>query len=270
MNSSLRWFSLITATGLTGCATGLPEQRSALPLPPMPIPAADDPTPEGLVAARLAVGRTRVASEDGTRGSAGAGLLGLEFEATGRTLGGGVALEVMASDDDLYEGGSSVDSSTAGVDLFPHFTIRPHGSRFRMPIRFGPVVQWTAVNVDDGTDDDTVHWYGVGARLEVEPEFDLIRRGKGQSLSIYGRGRIGGAWGQVSADTATDDRDYDTTSSHTGIEGGLRWEIGKLMVAGGYQYLRTTYFETDATDGFVFPETRFSFSGVFLSIGFRW
>ncbi|MBL8722801.1 MAG: hypothetical protein JNK49_02080 [Planctomycetes bacterium] len=286
MNPTLRWTLFASSSLLAGCATGLPDatRTLALPLPstgavpaasagagaPAAAPAADDAIPNGLVAARLAVGRTRVAAEDGTRGNANASMLGLDFEATGRTFGGGVSFEVLASDDDLYEQGSAVDSSTAGIDLFPHFTIRPNGKRFRLPIRLGPVVQWSAVNVDDGTDDDTVHWYGAGARVELEPEFDLIPRGGGQSLSIYGRGRLGGAFGQVSADTATDDRDYDTTSSHWGVEGGLRWEIGKLMVAGGYQYTHTTYGETDATDGFVFPETRFRFSGVFLSVGFRW
>lgn len=185
------------------------------------------------------------------------------FEATGKIMGGGLRFGAYSTDDDDFSGPTSQQRGD-GAHFFPHLTIRPGGSRFRVPIRIGPDIRANALENNFTQDVDFV---SIGGAIEVEPEFDIFRSDRA-ALSVYGRLHAGAGIAQIS----NDDSDFDTEATHLGAEFGVRLQLRKFLFSGGY-LMQSTEYDVGDPDGMVtFPygENTWSFEGLFLMIGVRW
>lgn len=257
--------------------------ESAVPVKAAPRSTGPTDQPRGMFYVRGSIGQLEVETESLTTPSitstldSDAWLGELGFEAIGRTVGGGLRFGGFNSDDDLTATPLTVESTGGGAYFFPHLTIRPGGGRFRIPIRIGPEIRANTVDADGRNNvvslDATTDALAVGAGFEVEPEFDIIRRNR-FALSAYGRlhGGIGAA--TVNFETATNDTDFDTDATFFGGEAGVRMQLAKFMLSGGFMVHQTVYDVTDTElVGLTptrLPETTYTYAGVFFAMGIRW
>jgi len=195
--------------------------------------------------------------------NAGMGEIG--FEATGKVMGGGLRFGAWSTDDDDLSGPGSQQRGD-GAHFFAHLTIRPGGSRFRVPIRIGPDIRANALEENLPSLED-IDFTSIGAAIEVEPEFDFFRSDRA-ALSIYGRLHAGAGVGQISDES----NDFDTEATHLGGEFGVRLQLRKFLLSGGYIMQSTEYDVGDPDGAVAFPygENTWSFEGIFLMIGVRW
>lgn len=235
-----------------------------------PAPAGGGYRPRGLGTLRLGGGRSKMDIDGFPSGETSGGRLGLAFEYVPDFVGGGVQLTLEGSDDDLFDNGSGVDTSVGSFDLFPHLTLRPHGGRFRMPVRLGPFLGAHAFESKEPGLKETVDWFAFGVRAEVEPEIDLVRRQNGTGVSVYGRFRIGAGGAGVSVDTSAVDDDFSTSVVSYGLEAGLRFQLSRFLIELGYGHDNSNYDESDVEAGNFVRETSFTYRGAFLSMGVRW
>lgn len=230
---------------------------------------APDKQPRGMAFVRTAVGMEEVQVLSGTdfKNDTDAGMLEIAFEGTGKVMGGGLRFGARATDDDFLESSAAVDTQGEGAHFFGHLTIRPGGRRFRMPIRIGPEILANAFLLDASPFGSIAEldFVSVGGAVEIEPEFDIFRSER-SALSIYGRAHVGAGVAQISSDTT----DYDTDSTNIGAELGVRWQLKKFLLSGGYMLKRTEYAESDPENFATIQETIWQFEGFFLTLGVRW
>jgi hypothetical protein len=251
----------------TGWLAALPE-GDAFAL--SPAPAEGGYRPRGLGALRLGGGRSKMDIDGFPSGETSGARLGLTFEYVPDFIGGGVQLTLEGSDDDLFENGSGADTSVSSFDLFPHLTLRPHGGRFRMPVRLGPFLGAHGFESSESGPTETVDWFAFGVRAEVEPEIDLVRQQNGTGVSVYGRFRIGAGAAGVSVETSTLSDDFSTSMVSYGIEAGFRFQLSRFLIELGYGHDNSNYDQSDVEAGNFVRETSFTYRGAFLSMGVRW
>ena len=231
--------------------------------------ARSDGQPRGMAFVRGAAGTETVEVRSGTdiTSDTDAGMLEVGFEGTGRVMGGGLRFSARATDDDLLEGSNAVDTQGEGANFFAHLTIRPGGGKFRMPIRIGPEVRANAFLLDASPFGSIAEldFVSVGGAIEVEPEVDFFRNDNA-ALSIYGRAHVGAGVAQISSDTT----DYDTEAVNVGLEIGLRLQLKKFLLSGGYLAQSDEYAESDPENFSFVEETTWQFEGLFLMLGVRW
>ena len=225
--------------------------------------------PRGTVFLRAAAGKEKVSGISGSatsRDHTDAALVELGFEGVGRLLGAGLRVAGFQTNDDLLENYTGFDTSGDGTSLFAHLTICPHSDSFRMPIRIGPALITHSVQTKGGylTGIRDLDWRSVGGAVEVEPEIDLFRT-QSSALSIYGRAHFGAGVAEVSNSFA----DSDTASTTVAGELGLRWQLAKFLIAGGYMINVTSYDKSDC-ENLCVDESSWTFDGIFLSVGVRW
>ena len=228
-----------------------------------------DLQPRGIFNVRYGIGNVENEGSvvAGTRRDTDGAFVGLALDAGGKHFGGGFKLEVYGSDDDLY-GAAFTSSKAAGVEIFPHFTIRPTGGDiFRIPIRIGPYVQVHALELETATTDRTISFVGIGGQVEIEPEIDFVRTDN-IGFGLYGRLRLGLASAKIDNDIGPDD--FDTNSSNLGTEIGLRFQAKLFLVGAGFMTRSTNYDRSDPANGTTFPESDFRFEGFFIDMGLRW
>jgi len=255
-----------------GAPEGWPEIRreGVAPAATSPVPPGGGYLPRGQATLRLGGGRSKMDIDGFPNGETSGGRLGLMFEYVPDFVGGGVQLTFEGSDDDLFDAGSGVDTSVGSFDLFPHLTLRPHGGRFRMPVRIGPFLGAHAFEAKESGVTESFDWFAFGVRAEIEPEIDLVRRQNGTGVSLYGRFRIGAGGAVVSVDAVGLDDDFGTSVVSYGLEAGFRFQISRFLIELGYGLDNSNYDESDVEAGNFVRETSFTYRGAFLSMGVRW
>jgi hypothetical protein len=226
--------------------------------------------PRGHATVRFGGGRSEMDITGFPAGETSAGRLGLALEFIPDFIGGGVQLTLEGSDDDLFDEGGGVDTSVSSFDLYPHLTLRPHGGRFRVPVRIGPYLGAHGFESRGPGLTENVDWFAFGLRAEVEPEIDLVRRQNGTGISFYGRFRIGGGAAGISAETSAVNDDFTTSVLSYGLETGFRFQLSRFLIELGYGFDRSDYDESDVEAENFIRETSFTYRGVFLSMGVRW
>ncbi|MBK8099868.1 MAG: hypothetical protein IPK26_22430 [Planctomycetes bacterium] len=227
--------------------------------------------PAGRFDFRFAVGDASVDVGSGTdwHGETSAILAGIRFEGIGGLVGGGVQFDFTTSDDDILRDDlpALTSTSTYGIDLFPHLTIRPKATGFRLPIRIGPHIYTRTLAFEGPGGDADVDFLAFGIGLELEPEFDLVRTND-MALSLYGQLRLGAGGALIETTNSIDTFTSDQTT--VGGEFGLRWQAGGFSLSAGFMTQENSFDESDPEGSNIVEETDFGFTGVFLGAGFRW
>lgn len=238
-----------------------------------------DNQPGGMFYVRGGLGTTtgEVKANTGNPPSAGGDTDGdnynaeIAIEGQGRVVGGGVRVSGFLTDDEY--GGTGADTTVLSYAVFPHLTFRPCAGMFRVPIRIGPEFRATSIDAPlIGAFNPDVDFYTIGGAVEIAPEIDFVRTDR-FALSLYGRGHAGIGVGAINnADDNTPD--FATTATLWGAEGGLRVQLSKFMLSGGYVWQSTIYDESSgetlgASTGLKSPETTITNDGFFVSLGIR-
>jgi hypothetical protein len=211
------------------------RMRTAIPLILLALaaasPAQDDPRPRFRIAAGLAAGEFDFETDGSAlNDDTDAGMFRLSFEGTsGRGIGGGVRLESVASDDDLFvSAGFNAAEATNGT-VFGHFTYRHEAHRFAMPLRAGILLN--ALVLEEDATDDEVEYASIGPYFEIAPEFELLRSGR-TSWSLYGEFGIG--IGGTAIEIDGDPADYESVTSFGGVEVGTRVAFSRFELGLAY------------------------------------
>lgn len=227
--------------------------------------------PSGRLQTRFAVGTAEIETSGASSIEADAMFVGLSFEAGGRLMGGGLDVDFYVSDDLVDT--TAEDETLAAVNIFPHLTIRPTFTRFRMPIRIGPYLGVHSVTAEgaDGDPDASNDAVAFGLQGEIEPEFDFMRQKGGSALSAFLKLQYGAGWAVEDVDDGTNEDSASTSSMNFGFEAGVRYQMSLFLVECGYLMRTSNYGESDLSDeDQIYPEVDFTFSGFQLSLGIRW
>lgn len=229
--------------------------------------AQDRPEPRFHVGLGLAAGSFDFKTDgSGLDGDADAGMFRLSFEATtAKGIGGGLRLESVGTDDDLFTGTGFAPSEAANGTLFGHFTYRVEAHRFAMPLRVGLLLN--GLTLTENATDDEVTYASIGPYFEVAPEVVLVRGGKTQ-WSVFGEVGVGVAGTAI--DVEGDSRDFESTTSFASLELGTRVLIGPIELGLSYVGRWQSMDESDPEGGTVvlgydaeFQGGMFSFAVVF-------
>ena len=186
-------------------------------------------------------------------------------------MGAGLAIEGTRSDTDLLEHRSFGTFGHSGdvylYSLYYVAGIPPSTDAFRLPFRFGPYYHRLAIESDNLP--SRVDWAGLGARLEVEPEYWLLQR------DDFSFGLIGG----VSGGIHFSDVDIRGGASRTTVSGegytlgaslGLQALFARRVTARlGFIYRESIESSSDTETPLQVKGASATFRGVELAIGFR-
>ncbi len=261
------------ALGALSAAATLSHMRLVLPLAVLVLAsvsfAQDDAGPRFRIAAGLAAGVFDF-EDDGPgvsgatlMGDTGAGMFRLQFEATSsRGIGGGVRLESVASDDDLFEDEGFAASEARNGTLFGHFTYRHEAHRFAMPIRVG--LLFNGLTLEEDATDAEVQYGSFGPYVEVAPEVVVARSGR-TSWSLYGEFGVGVAATAIEVDG--DPADYESATAFGGVELGTRLTLNKIELGLAYVGRFQSMDESDPEGGFAVLGYDAAFNGLMFTFG---
>jgi hypothetical protein len=223
--------------------------RSALPIVLLlasPLLAQDREDPRFRIALGLSGGRFEFDSDGSALADrTSAGLFRLQFEGTSRAgIGGGVRLESIASDDDLFAGSAFATSEATNSTLFGHFTWRIEEHRFAMPLRIGLLANGLVLT--ENTSDAESTYSSIGPYFEIAPEVTLARSGR-TAWSLYGEFGFGAA--ATIAEFDGDNRDYESSTGYAGVELGTRLTLGKIELGLAYVGRWQSMDESDPEGG---------------------
>ncbi|MEO6709366.1 MAG: hypothetical protein ABI054_07525 [Planctomycetota bacterium] len=195
-----------------------------------------------------------------------AGFVGLRAEASNRSgLGGGVSIEVMNSDDDLFEGQTANESQATSVEIAPFFLYRVDGGdRFRMPLRAGPWIH--ALTLDEQHSSDSLTWVSVGLRVAVEPEI-VLARSEGFEFSLFSEVSLAGGGTQVHQELGSGDEDYDTGGGAFGFEIGPRFRWSHFSAGVSLLHRSLSFDKSDRENNVRIPGIDTSFDAFAISFG---
>jgi hypothetical protein len=208
--------------------------------------AQDDPRPRFRIGAGLAGGRFDFETDGSTLSDdTDAGMFRLQFEATSaRGIGGGVRLESVASDDDLFADAGFADTEARNGTIFGHFTYRHEAHRFVMPLRVGLLLN--ALTLEEDITNNEVTYASIGPYLEIAPEFVIAHSGS-TTWSLFGEFGVG--VGGTAIDVDDDPRDYESATAFAGIELGTRLTLNKIELGLSYVGRFQSMDESDPEDG---------------------
>lgn len=198
-----------------------------------------------------------------------AGYFALMLEGGSRDgFGGGVRIESVSSDDDLFEG-SGTSSQATGVDIAPYFLWRAVDTgRFRMPVRVGPWIN--VLQLDEESSDDQVTWVTVGLRAAVAPEVALLTR-RNFALSIASEISLAAGGTAIEVESGNDDQTFDSSAGAFGFELGPRFRWSHFYAGFSYVHRSLSVDESDTENlggvPTVVREFDNSFDGLVVSFG---
>jgi hypothetical protein len=191
-----------------------------------------------------------------------AAMFRLAFEVTSKHgIGGGVRIESMYTDDDLFAGIGFNRSQARNQTVFGHFTYRHEAHRFVLPVRAGVLVN--ALTLEEEISDDEVQYESIGPYFEIAPELVLARSRK-TSWSLYGEFGIGIGGTQIEIDN--DPRDYDSVTVFSGVELGTRLTLNHVELGLAYVGRFQSMDESDPELGQVALGYDAAFNGVMFTI----
>ncbi|MBL8734775.1 MAG: hypothetical protein JNN13_20530 [Planctomycetes bacterium] len=194
-------------------------------------------------------------------GDTSGGLFRLEFEGHGESgLGGGLRLEGVASDDDLFTNAGFTPREARESSLFGFFSWRHTQHRFAMPVRLGLLFDGLVLE-DKPTGEETT-FDSVGPYFEIEPQVTLSH-GDGVDWSLYGQ--LGFGAGFSTTEIEGDPREFESSTGFFGLEFGTRLQIASVELGLAYVGRFRSYEESDIEGGdFIFANDS-SFSGLLFS-----
>lgn len=153
-----------------------------------------------------------------------AALLLLHGEATtAGGFGGGLRLESLVSDDDLFAGTGSNEVEANQGTLFVHLTWRLQTERFVMPIRVGLLLDDYQL-ADQVTDLELDH-LSAGGYFELAPSLALVAN---DTLRWSLVATAGAGIAATTIDPDGDDEEYDASTTRYGLEVGTRVSFGRF------------------------------------------
>lgn len=177
-----------------------------------------------------------------------AGLLGVLIEAHGDNgIGGGISIETMGTDDDLFQSTGALEASWVEVAPFFLYEI-VSGDRFRMPLRAGPWIH--VLEVNDANNSDFIRWGSVGVRLAVEPEV-VISRNEDFAFSLFSSVSVAGGSTGIDAEVGNIDHKFDTDGGAFGLELGprIRWSHFMASVSFIHRTVSMDDSDTETVNG---------------------
>jgi len=196
-------------------------------------------------------------------GDTDAGMFRLQFEGTSAGgIGGGIRLESIASDDDLFADAGFPASEAGNGSVFGHFTYRVEAHRFAMPIRAGLLLN--GLTLKEKVSDLEVTYASIGPYFEIAPEVVLVRGGKTQ-WSLYAE--LGTGFAGTGIDVEGDPNDYSSVTWFAGLELGTRLLLGPIELGLSYVGRWQSMDESDPEGGLVVLPYDSNFQGVLFSLG---
>jgi len=196
-------------------------------------------------------------------GKADAGFFRFTFEGIGdRGIGGGLRLEGIATDDDLFDDAGFTATEATASSLFGHVTFRIDEENFVMPIRAGLLLDGYILEETSTGDEST--WASFGPQFEVAPELLLLRNDH-VGWSAYANVGLGVAATSIDVDTVDDDS--ESSSLFYRFELGSRLYVSHVVFGLGFVVRGQEADESDTQGGqFVFGIEN-DFTGVLFSVG---
>jgi hypothetical protein len=195
-----------------------------------------------------------------------AGFFGLLAEVSGASsgIGGGIELEVMGTDDDLFENGP-VEQQISTFGIAPFFLCRMRaGDRFRIPVRIGPWLHF--LDAEDEGSSDSLTWATLGLRFAVEPEMVLVQDRDFQ-LSLFSEVSLAGGGSVVHEELGSTDEDYETTGGVFGLEIGPRFRMSHFFASVSFLHRGISMDESDSENGVRIPGFDSEFNALAFSFG---
>ncbi len=187
----------------------------------------------------------------------------LDIEATSRRgFGGGLRIEGIGSDDDLFVDAGFAANEARRSNLFLHFTYRAEAGRFAMPVRIGLLLDGYVLDEDSTGTEQT--FGSLGPYLEFAPEFAFVHERK-LAWSIYAAVGVGAAVTGIDIDG--DPNDYTSSTGFLGLEAGTRLRAGPVTLGIGIVGRWTSMDESDEEDLLVVLGHDTEFVGILISGG---
>lgn len=228
--------------------------------------AAQDPEPKARFDVRLAFGKgefEHTTDGSGLDDETDGGMFRLAFEGVSKKgIGGGLRLEGIVSDDDLFVDAGFPASEAALSSLYLHFTYRAVAHRFAMPVRIGLMLEGYQLT-EDATNDE-VTYGSIGPYFEVAPEISLVAQRR-FSWTIYAELGIGVA--ATGIEVENDSNDYVSSTAMFGAELGTRLRLGPVELGIGVVGRWRSMDESDVENGLVVLGYDAEFRGVLISAG---
>jgi hypothetical protein len=198
----------------------------------------------------------------GLDGDAGAALARLRLEGFGGSgFGGGLELEGIGSDDDLFADAGFPDTEAAVGELFVYAGYRLHAPRFRMPMRLG--LYGRSYTIDQSALSE-LELFTVGIKFALQPELSLVENDRVR-FSAYASFAFGGGAGEFETEPATNT--WDTSSATFGLDLGLRLQARAATIALAYVFRHEAVDESELAAGSVVRAMDAQFQGFGVAIG---
>jgi len=196
-------------------------------------------------------------------GEADAGFFRFVFEGIGdRGIGGGLRLEGMATDDDLFDDAGFAATEASASSLFGHVTFRFAEENFVMPIRVG--LQFDGYVLEEtGTGNETT-WASFGPQFEIAPEL-LLTRHDDVCWSVYTN--VGFGFAGTSIDTDTIGKNFESASFFYDFELGTRLYLQHVVFGFGFVVRGQIADESDTDGGQFVQGMEHDFAGLLFSVG---
>lgn len=177
-------------------------------------------------------------------------------------LGGGIALDAIGSDDDLFDRGAAY----AGGDLFLYGGYRFGAEDVRVPVRLGLLVSGRTLELKDSSDTE-LNWSSLGVGFEVAPQIRLLGSANGFSLWAFGDFRMGVMGTEIEVETSLGAPTWDTASLLWGAHMGLRGQVQQFQFSLGYLGSLFAAAESDSKGGITLRESSDTFNGFAIGLG---
>lgn len=194
-----------------------------------------------------------------------ASFVGLIVEGNSRSgFGGGLSLEIMGSDDNLFED-QGAPAQAATLEFAPFFLYRVRaGERFRMPVRVGPWIH--VLTLDDQASSDSLDWVSYGLRAAVEPEIAVVHSPNFDLTLFAGLSLAAGAT-TIQEDFSGIDETYDSTSTAFGFELGPRFRWTHFFAGISYLHRGLSVDESEFVNNFAIRAIDTSYDGIAVTFG---
>ena len=196
-------------------------------------------------------------------GEADAGFFRFAFEGIGDDqVGGGLRLEGISSDDDLFTDAGFAATEARAASMFGHITYRLEQGNLVMPIRAG--LQLHGYGTEEVVTGDRVDFSSFGPQFELEPEL-FLAWDEQLCWSVYAQ--LGLGFAATSIDVDTVGNDFESASFFYGFELGTRFYAGHVAFGLGLVVRGQEVAESDDVGAVFIRGIETEFTGLLFSVG---